>query len=262
MSATTMSKQEAYTKLLTEMSIDTEFLNDEHGILQVTTVFLPYHNTYVLIDESAKDVPPHAVHCTQHEGQIKRCQHMLAVDWYYQTLCEGLHKPKQEAIRNVLTEQNNRVEYQVLRSDKQHYCTVQMVNGRASNCFYSGGDPLVDTCGYRLKHPGVPCPHMEVANRLESDHREQARIAQVVASDNFKASPEELQQATQKELAKCEEAYKAVMRTPIKEMHGTPEYWQAERRRTKRAKIAYRRQFAESQKRLQALAQQQVDVAA
>lgn len=252
----TISKQEEYTKLLTEMSIDTKFIDDEQGTLVVTTAFLPYHNTFVVIDESAKDVPPHAIHCTLHEGQTKRCQHMLAVDWYYQTLCEGLHKPKQEAIRSVMVEQNNRVEYQILRSDKQHYCTVQMVNGRASNCFYSGGDPLVDTCGFRLKHPGVPCPHMEVANRLESDHREQTRIAQVIASGDFKAGPEELQQLTQQEVAKCEEAYKAVMREPINEVHGTPEYWQSLKRRQRRANRAYRLQMEKSEQLLFSTAQE------
>jgi hypothetical protein len=181
---------------------------------------------------------------------------MLAINWYYQALCEGLHKPKQEAIRNVLTEQNNRVEYQILRSDKQHYCTVQMVNGRASNCFYSGGDPLADTCGYRLKHPGVPCPHMEVANRLESDYREQARIAKAIEAGNFKAGPDDMKSLTQQEVAKCEEAYKAVMREDINEVYGTPEYWRAIKRRQKRANRAYNLQMIESERLLASIGQE------
>lgn len=160
---------------------------------------------------------------------------------------------KPSYFRYTLKKQNNRVEYRILSSKQDHYYVVQMANGRAINCYHENGEK----CQARHFHPGVPCKHMERANQLEAKRRAEAKAQEAMQKESFTNLPAEMQEATYEEVVKCQTAYEEVMAQPIEAEEGTPEYWKAVQKREKRAKKAYREQYAESQKRLQALAQQQ-----
>jgi hypothetical protein len=160
---------------------------------------------------------------------------------------------KPSYFRYTLKQQDNRVEYRILSSEADHYYVVQMNNGRAINCYHEDGTK----CQARRFHPGVPCKHMERANSLEQARRTQAKTEAAMQQESFTSLPAETQTATCEEVKKCQEAYERVMAQPIAAQEGTPEYWKAAQKREKRAKQAYRKQYALSQKRLQALTQKE-----
>lgn len=252
MSTAILSKEQKQQERLAYCVENLQVCEDTFGTFAKVPSTTDQNISYrVDIDESHG--VPFATHCSCTSSKPE-CIHYQAVDLFYQQIAAIFAKEelvKEPVIRNII-QQYNRVWYQVLDTDSQEYYSIQMENGRAMSCI----DHLGKKCQHRRQHAGVPCPHMEVANRLESDFREQARIAQVIASGDFKTKPEELQQLTQQEVAKCEEAYKAVMREPINEVHGTPEYWQAIKRRQKKANKAYRLQREKSEQLLSSVAQE------
>lgn len=239
----TSEKQiERYEKVLEGMEIVTEYEDD--GVTPRITYALFPNNAMVIIDEKQK--PPRAIRCMEHEFQ-SGCESLQAVNYFYQKIAsmfayEGEQEPLQPIVRNVYAEQNNRVEYQVVGSCGKHYHTVPMYNGRAINCF----DHLGAKCQARHFKPGVPCSHMDRANVAEEEVRAHTRIEQAMQQEPFAHLSAEMQQIAHEELAKCNEAYQAVMRQPIGVEPGHPDYWPLLQRRERKAKQAYRKQYQKS----------------
>lgn len=242
-----------YEGLLQDIMIDT----NEEG---VTCAFLA-NNSIVLIDEKQK--PPRAILCNNHEFQPGCCEAMQAVNYYYLKIAGIFAKEeteeKQPVVRYTIPEQNNRVEYDVLGSCKQHYHTVQMTNGRAVTCV----DHVGAKCLHRQFKPGVPCSHMEKANQTEEQYRQQQQVEAYVQRYGF---PEpiltEFKQLVQTEFDKCTEAFRAVTRQPIDEIKGTKEWWDAAEEREKKANKARLKQRKISQERINAFVQQQQEAVA
>jgi len=249
----TKEQVEKYEGLLKDMIID---LN-ENGY---ACAFYA-DGSMVVIDETQK--PPRAIICNNHEFQPGCCDAMQATNYYYQKIAAIFAKEdseeKPQTVRNVIASQNNRVEYSVLGSCKKHYHTVQMVNGRASNCI----DQVGATCLHRVYHPAVPCSHMEVATTAEQDYRANTRVEQMLQQSSLSdAEKGAVRDAIACELVKCNEAYREVMRLPINEAHGTREYWKSVQKRDEKAKQAYTKQFHLSNEVIKQMLQPQEAIAA